>query len=304
MQSLGHMTQGFFFAMAVLPHRFAPPFGARSLILSLGLHLVMVVFILVAGWHKAPVTPTILEVSLMAPPSGDHAAKSGKAQNAAPPPETKAKARQLSSKPHVTLKTAPKVKKLRAPSASIPTQVVKEAPQKPQPLIPPALAPSLLSPPPVSVDSGPNRGAPEHRGIGGAANAAGNAGAAAGTGNGSGSVGTGPGTGGGGSKTLAVAQTQYLSLIRARILAHRQYPPLAKARSMEGEVRLRFIITQSGALSRGVQVVKPSGFSVLDEQASQCVLAAAPFPPFPPALQRDSLTVEVPIVYRLKDLSG
>jgi protein TonB len=103
---------------------------------------------------------------------------------------------------------------------------------------------------------------------------------------------------------LAVAQTQYLSLIRARILAHRQYPPLARARHMEGEVRLRFILTHSGALSRGVQIVKPSGFSVLDEQASQCVLAAAPFPPFPPDLRRDSLTVEVPIIYCLKDFSG
>jgi TonB family protein len=73
---------------------------------------------------------------------------------------------------------------------------------------------------------------------------------------------------------------------------------------MEGEVRLRFILTHNGALSRGVQIVKPSGFSVLDEQASQCVLAAAPFPPFPPDLRRDSLIVEVPIIYCLKDFSG
>jgi protein TonB len=73
---------------------------------------------------------------------------------------------------------------------------------------------------------------------------------------------------------------------------------------MEGVVRLRFTLAATGALSRSVQIVKPSGFSVLDEQASQCVLAAAPFPPFPPELRRDSLIVEVPIVYRLMDGSG
>jgi TonB family protein len=69
-------------------------------------------------------------------------------------------------------------------------------------------------------------------------------------------------------------------------------------------VRLRFTLSNTGALSRGVQIVKPSGFDVLDEQASQCVLAAAPFPPFPPELRKSSLTVEVPIVYQLKDFSG
>lgn len=121
---------------------------------------------------------------------------------------------------------------------------------------------------------------------------------------GSGNGGGGQGPPGGGSGSLAAVQNRYLGLIRTRILAHRHYPPIARARQMEGEVRLRFTLNHTGSLSREVQVVKPSGFSVLDEQAVQCVRAAAPFPPFPPELRKDSLTVEVPIVYRLKDWSG
>jgi outer membrane biosynthesis protein TonB len=48
-------------------------------------------------------------------------------------------------------------------------------------------------------------------------------------------------------------------------------------------------------------MVQPSGSPLLDDQARHCVLAAAPFPPFPPDLKRDCLTVEVPIVYKLTE---
>jgi protein TonB len=89
--------------------------------------------------------------------------------------------------------------------------------------------------------------------------------------------------------------------VRARILAQRHYPPLARQRHQEGVVRVRFRLSAAGTLCQEVRVVRPSGFSLLDAQARQCVAAAAPFPPFPPELSRDYLTVEVPIVYRLTD---
>ncbi len=279
--------------MASLPHKCAPPFGAGSLILSLGLHLVLVAFVLVAGWQKAPLAPAILEVSLVAPPVGGGAASPGEARNRGPAPEIKAKASHPATKPRVAIQTAkastPPVKKVRRES------------ELPAPL---ALAPPAPPPRQTPVDSGQNRDASGPQGSGSAAKSGGAVGSGLGTGSATGTGERGHGTGNGGPGGLAAAQTQYLSLIRARILAHRQYPPLARARHMEGVVRLRFVLAHNGALSRGVQVVKPSGFSVLDEQASQCVLAAAPFPPFPPDLRQNSLTVEVPIIYRLKDFSG
>jgi len=108
------------------------------------------------------------------------------------------------------------------------------------------------------------------------------------------------GQGGGGDP--AAVQRHYLKLIRARILAQRKYPYMARQRRQEGVVRLRFTLSSVGALSQGVQVVKPSGFDLLDEQARQCVLAAAPFPPFPLDLRRDCLAVELPIIYKISEL--
>jgi TonB family protein len=68
-------------------------------------------------------------------------------------------------------------------------------------------------------------------------------------------------------------------------------------------VRLRFTLCSAGTLSQGVEVVKASGFGLLDEQARQCVLAAAPFPPFPLDLKRDRLTVDLPIIYKISEVS-
>ena len=113
-------------------------------------------------------------------------------------------------------------------------------------------------------------------------------------------LGYGQGSTGGGVNPVK-AQNDYLKLIRARILGKRAYPHLARRHQQEGVVRLRFTLSPAGALSQGVKVVKPSGFQLLDDQARQCVLAAVPFPPFPPNLKRNSLTVEVPIVYKLTD---
>lgn len=308
MQSLGHATQGFFFAMASLPHKWEPPLGAGSLLLSLGLHLVLVSFVLVAGWQKIPPTSPVLEVSLVGPPPGDHASEPGKTRNIGPAEDLKTNAPQTSPESRMALKTIlPKlasalVKKRRNPTEPSPTRAVKDKAKPSQgPL---TLAPAAPSPMPSPVDFGLNRDTGGLPSSGTVADATGATGLRAGKGSGRGTEGRGPGTGGGGSGALAAAQTQYLSLIRMRILAYRQYPPLAKARHMEGEVRLRFVLNHNGALNRGVQIVKPSGFSVLDEQASRCVLAAAPFPPFPPELRQESLTIEVPIVYRLKDFSG
>jgi protein TonB len=77
---------------------------------------------------------------------------------------------------------------------------------------------------------------------------------------------------------------------------------MSRQRRQEGMVRLRFTLSPAGTLSQGVEVVKASGFSLLDKQARQCVLAAAPFPPFPRDLKRDRLTVDLPIIYKISEL--
>jgi len=136
-------------------------------------------------------------------------------------------------------------------------------------------------------------------GVGTGSGGAGAGRATAGTGSGSGGAG---GVGSGSGRSPVEAQRQYLSVIRSRILAKRHYPPLSRQRREEGVVRLRFTLSAGGTLAHGVQMVQPSGFHLLDSQAQQCVMAASPFPPFPPELRRDCLTVEVPIVYKLTEM--
>jgi periplasmic protein TonB len=287
--------------MASLRLKFEPPFGAGSLLLSLGLHLAVVALVLMAGWQKPQVASPILEVSLVAlpgepgspGPDAGGSASGDKAPAAQPAPVPK-----VAAKP-VPKPAAPPASRHRARPQSPPPVKAEAALPQPKPAAPSPPAYASLSDRPSAAEAGSRE---SFGGAGGAA-ASGAAGSRAGGGDGSERSRGGPGRGGG-SGGLAAAQNQYLSLIRARILAHRHYPPLARARQMEGVVRLRFTLAANGALNRGVQIVTPSGFTVLDEQASQCVLAAAPFPPFPAELQRDSLTVEVPIVYQLKDWAG
>jgi len=288
-----------------------------SLALSVGLHAALAVLVLLLAGGRPLAPPPVLTVSLVAPPAahpgpggspgaaGAPGPKAGtpKKPAAAPaatraqpaPPPTKPKPRKAKKQA-----TPPVPRPQPQPQQALtpPPRVVPE-PSPPAPPTPPTPAPprataSLPSPTPAP---GLSRGAPS--GTAAAGRVA--AGPGSGTGTTSSAVlGYGQrGLGGGGH---AAAQSHYLKLIRARILAQRQYPYMARQRRQEGVVRLRFTLSAAGALSQGVQVVQPSGHNLLDEQARQCVLAAAPFPPFPRGLQRERLAVELPIIYKISEL--
>ena len=300
MQSLGHLTQGFFFAMATLrPPNISPPLGVGSLLLSLSLHLAVLALLWQVGWHPTPTASAIMEVRLLPPEAG---LDSG--------PGDKPSAKGQTSSKTTTSAPALRVSGMQKPPGLTARKKPLEpgAPSRPQEQaefvtatssVPAFMASGMPSASPVGSPAA--KAAPE---AGPGTSFGGGSTWGSGTGGGSGKAGEGQGSLGGGAGALAAVQSRYLGLIRARILAHRHYPPLARARHLEGEVRLRFTLNKSGRLSREVEIVKPSGFAVLDEQATECIRAAAPFPPFPPELQKDSLTVEVPIVYRLKDWSG
>ncbi|MDI6854470.1 MAG: TonB family protein [Deltaproteobacteria bacterium] len=283
--------------MASLRPDLERPFGAGSLLLSLGLHAAIVALVLAAGSYKFPNSPGILEVNLVAPAPGGDPIVSGKAAGGAAAPAAFQSAKKSPPLPRVMTKA----KKRVPPARQKPRRLAPEpAPQvtAPKESTSPGAASTAT---PDFIASSTKSDAASGSGIGMSSTGAGSA---SGSGLGAGQGRGGQGHPGSGSGSLAAAQTRYLGLVRARILAHRRYPPLARARHLEGVVRLRFTLSNTGALSQGVQIVKPSGVDVLDEQASQCVLAAAPFPPFPPELHKNSLTVEVPIVYQLKDLAS
>lgn len=130
----------------------------------------------------------------------------------------------------------------------------------------------------------------------------GGSGAGVGVGPGSG-VGAGRGTGAGGIGTGTGSALQaYLQQVRRLLERHKHYPPMARRQLQEGVVVLRFTIAASGRIeSTGVN--RSSGHSLLDQEAKETVHRVGVFPPFPPGLDRDRLTIEVPLAFRLSTSS-
>ncbi len=282
-----------------------PAFFSRGLMISLGMHALLAALVLYGGSLQRPAPAPVLTVALVTPAPIQAETGAGKASagpkpgkpslSPAPPAPPRQKAARKSPPANKTptgLRTepaSPELLKPLKPVPPVPAPVVKTSPG-------PSLSASpLAGPAPLAAAApGSTGGSPaettdrSHTGGGG--------------GDGTVYQGAGEGVGAGQGGGVAQVQRQYLNLVRARILAKRSYPSLARERRQEGTVRLRFTLSAEGRLAQGVEVVKPSGFQVLDDQARSCVLAAAPFPPFPRELNRQSLTVELPIVYKITEL--
>jgi periplasmic protein TonB len=277
--------------------------ASGSLALSLGVHAALVALLLYGGAGPRPAAPPVLTVSLVAPapltagPGKDSLRAGGPAAPAALPGPPAVLPKKRAAAPKKTPKKTPTppapVRPQPEPQLAAPLTPPRPAPQ-PRVATPasPALSARTAGPSPSSASS-----------VGSSAGASGPAAGTAQTGGGSGALSRGaPGSGSGGGSAAVGIQRQYLNLIRSRILAKRSYPLQARQQRQEGIVRLRFTLSAGGSLAQDVQVVKASGFQLLDDQARHCVRAAAPFPPLPRELQRTSLTVELPIVYKITEV--
>lgn len=90
----------------------------------------------------------------------------------------------------------------------------------------------------------------------------------------------------------------YATAIKERIAKQWTYPPDAKARLVEGKLRLLFSLTRAGEMSR-VQILEPSGSAVLDQEAMRAVRAGSPYPPFPEHVTVGRLNIDANFEYRL-----
>ncbi len=128
-------------------------------------------------------------------------------------------------------------------------------------------------------------------------------GTGSGTGTGSG-YGTGSGTGSGsGSGTgsgagAGTALQGYLAKVRNLLEKNKIYPSQARSRNEQGTVVVRFTIGADGSIA-GVSLSSSSGSVILDQAAQETVRKVGRFPPIPAEVQKSSLTVQVPLAYRL-----
>jgi TonB family protein len=86
----------------------------------------------------------------------------------------------------------------------------------------------------------------------------------------------GPDAGRTGGSQSGLISTEYLGLVEA-IERVKKYPRLARERGMEGVVRLRFMLNHSGGVD-AVELVKSSGYEILDSASISAVYRAAPMP--------------------------
>jgi protein TonB len=88
----------------------------------------------------------------------------------------------------------------------------------------------------------------------------------------------------------------YFTRIKQLIESQWQYPELALRYGLQGRLALEFTIGASGRLER-LRVVRSSGSQLLDEEALRAIKAAAPFPPIPPWIKPNPLSISAAMEY-------
>lgn len=92
---------------------------------------------------------------------------------------------------------------------------------------------------------------------------------------------------------------RYGRSLSSALARQQNYPRLAALRGWEGEVQLRVTIARKGNVI-ATQVVRSSGFEILDQNAVQLIAAAGPLPRPPESLQNREIQVIVPVHYKLE----
>jgi TonB family protein len=100
---------------------------------------------------------------------------------------------------------------------------------------------------------------------------------------------------------LNTKDTRYVSytkILKQSIGAQWKYPAEAMASLIEGQLTLLFTLNRNGELM-SIRILYPSGYSVLDQEASRAVQTAAPYPPFPSRITVNELNIIASFDYRL-----
>jgi len=98
---------------------------------------------------------------------------------------------------------------------------------------------------------------------------------------------------------LNAPEIQYISYfasIKRKIELVWQYPYEAAAAGIQGELTVDFVIARSGKLE-SVDLVRGSGYKVLDDEAIRSIRMAAPFDPIPAEYKIPSLQIRGRFVY-------
>lgn len=110
-------------------------------------------------------------------------------------------------------------------------------------------------------------------------------------------------TSSGGAVSLDTKELKYLSYfahIKRRIERVWTYPQDAIANGVQGQLHLKFVLRRDGQV-KTVELLRSSGYKVLDKEAWDAVVNAGPFESFPPTIPDDELHITARFTYALDE---
>ncbi|MBS0335288.1 MAG: energy transducer TonB [Proteobacteria bacterium] len=96
---------------------------------------------------------------------------------------------------------------------------------------------------------------------------------------------------------------QYRIAVIAAARRYKRYPRIAMDNNWEGQAEIRLVIGTDGNIA-SISIKTKSGFEVLDQQALEMIRRAKPQAPIPAALRGKGFTIDVPVVFSLREEGG
>lgn len=99
-----------------------------------------------------------------------------------------------------------------------------------------------------------------------------------------------------GKDTQAILR--YQDIIKQKIQKARRYPQWARQQKCQGTTALKFTITRNGSI-QNIQILRSSGYKILDEEALNTLNRGRPFPRIPEKIPFSEIQMEIHIVFQL-----
>ncbi len=103
------------------------------------------------------------------------------------------------------------------------------------------------------------------------------------------------------SVTLDTDEFKFMSYnrwLKLKIESILKYPELAAASGYQGTLYIKFDINKDGSLG-GLEILQPSGFKILDDEALRAIRAAAPFQALPEEWKMDRYSIRAAVIFYL-----
>ncbi|MBA4353511.1 MAG: hypothetical protein C0409_02345 [Novosphingobium sp.] len=94
-------------------------------------------------------------------------------------------------------------------------------------------------------------------------------------------------------------EVDYFSLVSAHLNRRKVYPAEAKKARQQGVVTVRFTVDRNGSVTAAA-IKQSSGHTVLDQATLDLLQRVAPLPRMPGSMQRERITLSLPIDYSLR----